>query len=155
MLDDVGFCVIMGLPNIITNGLFFTYYLNSYCSYGENIIAFQIYQATVSLLNNLPLFVTTVSIKSPNKITPLGMALQQQGQEITHIMLIADFISGRNRWNVFLVRCSDVPYVKPICTKVPARLVQLKGKWGLHHLCILICAVCTVMTKNMALCIRK
>lgn len=83
------------------------------------------------------------------------MALQQQGQEITHIMLIAGFNSARNRWNVFLVKCSDVPDVKPICTKVPARLVQLKGKWGLHYLYILICAVCTVMTKNMAFCIRK
>lgn len=58
MLDDIVFCVIIGLPNIITNVLFFTFHLNSYCVYGEDIIAFQIYQATVCLLNNLPLFVT-------------------------------------------------------------------------------------------------
>lgn len=90
LLDDVGFCVIIGLPNIITDALFFTFQLNSYSLYGEDIIALQVDQATVFLLNNLPLFVTlaTVSIKSPNKITPLGMAPQQQEQEITPIMLI-------------------------------------------------------------------
>lgn len=58
LLDDIGFCIIIGLPNIITDALFFTFHLNSYCVYGEDIIAFWIYQATVSLLNNLPLFVT-------------------------------------------------------------------------------------------------
>lgn len=58
MLDDVGFCGIIDLPNIITDVLFFIFHLNSCCLYGEDIIAFQIYQATVSLFSNMPLFVT-------------------------------------------------------------------------------------------------